>query len=283
MVDSSDQVTRGNEEWRDLYIAQGEHKRKQIEAMIRYAQSHQCRMSSLVHHFGDVADSRKPCGVCDFCAPESCVAQRFRAATAAEEAAARAVLRALSGNGRSAGQLHAEICGDRLDRDQFEEILGAMARVGLVRLMDAVFEKDGKQIPYRKVYLTREGEELEEDAPLELSIREAAATLKKSGRKKKGGSPKEGTKKVFAKKKKAEAAPEAVSLLAAALRAWRTFQAKKQGVPAFRIMSDRVLMEIVENEPRSAADLLAIPGMGIASVQKYGAQIYKIVGDAVRG
>jgi RecQ family ATP-dependent DNA helicase len=282
MVDSSDQVTRGSDEWRDLYIAQGEHKQKQIEAMIRYAQSHQCRMAGLVHHFGDVTDSRKPCGVCDFCAPENCVAQLFRAATSTEETAARAVLRALSGNGRSAGQLHAEVGVDRFDRDQFEEILGAMARAGLVRLVDAVFEKDGKQIPFRKAYLTREAEDLEEDAPLELSIREAAETVK-SGRKRKGGVPKKRARKVATKKKKVSIEAVERPPLEAALRAWRTAQAKRQGVPPFRIMPDRVLLEIVENEPRSAADLLAIPGMGIASVQKYGAQIYKIVGDAVRG
>ena len=36
-----------------------------------------------------------------------------------------------------------------MDRDGFEELIGAMARSGLVRLVDSVFEKDGKQIPYR--------------------------------------------------------------------------------------------------------------------------------------
>jgi hypothetical protein len=33
--------------------------------------------------------------------------------------------------------------------DAFEEVLLGMARAGLVRLSDAVFEKYGKQIPYR--------------------------------------------------------------------------------------------------------------------------------------
>jgi len=35
--------------------------------------------------------------------------------------------------------------------------LRAMARAGLARLSDAVFEKDGKQIPYRTVRLTPAG------------------------------------------------------------------------------------------------------------------------------
>ena len=72
--------------------------------MIRYAQSNECRMSSLVRHFGDTTDSRKPCGICDFCAPENCVAQKFRAANKVEDGVAReflmhsAAAASLSGN-----------------------------------------------------------------------------------------------------------------------------------------------------------------------------------------
>ncbi len=45
--------------WRDSYIAQGEQKRAQIDLMIRYAESNQCRMSALVRHFGDLADAQQ--------------------------------------------------------------------------------------------------------------------------------------------------------------------------------------------------------------------------------
>src|ERR1019366_6220286 len=100
-IDAADNLGRGTEDWRDSYVAQGEQKRAQIEAMIRYAQSNQCRMSSLVRHFGDRADSQKPCGICDFCAPENCVAQRFRKATAREQTVARDVLNALRMNRQS--------------------------------------------------------------------------------------------------------------------------------------------------------------------------------------
>ena len=105
VIDSSDNLSRGTDDWRDSYIAQGEQKQAQIEAMIRYAQSNQCRMSSLVRHFGDTTDSQKPCGICDFCAPESCVAQRFRPAQPdRSRAVARDVLHALRGGGRSVGK-----------------------------------------------------------------------------------------------------------------------------------------------------------------------------------
>ncbi len=171
-VDASEDLGRGAGTWRDSYIAQGEQKQSQIEAMIRYAQSNQCRMSSLVRHFGDNADSQKNCGICDFCAPDQCVAQRFRPANEEEEAVARSVLDSLRGDGRSLGKLHTELCSrNGMDRDAFEELLGAMARAGLVRLVEAVFEKDGKQIPFRKASLTRDAEYVEEDTPLGLSIR----------------------------------------------------------------------------------------------------------------
>ena len=85
---------------------------------------------------------------------------------------AREVLDALRGDGRSVGKLHTELCSKNgMDRDAFEELMGAMARAGLVRLVDAVFEKDGKQIPFRKASLTRDAEYVDEDTPLELSIR----------------------------------------------------------------------------------------------------------------
>ena len=48
----------------------------------------------------------------------------------------------------------------RRTRDAFEEILGAMARANFLRLVNAVFEKDGKTIPYRKASLTPDGEAL---------------------------------------------------------------------------------------------------------------------------
>src|SRR6266568_4551363 len=79
------------------------------------------------------------------------------AATPAERTALFRVVTALRAGGvKSTGKLHSELYpkGD-MSRDAFEEVLGAMARAGLVRLSDAIFEKNGKQIPYRKVGLTR--------------------------------------------------------------------------------------------------------------------------------
>jgi superfamily II DNA helicase RecQ len=63
VVDAADNLSRGGERRlaRFVYRA-GRAEAAQIEAMIRYAQSNQCRMSSLVRHFGDTRTARSPAG-----------------------------------------------------------------------------------------------------------------------------------------------------------------------------------------------------------------------------
>jgi superfamily II DNA helicase RecQ len=289
IMDAADNLSRGTDDWRDSYIAQGDQKKSQIEAMIRYAQSNQCRMSSLVRHFGDTADSHKPCGICDFCAPESCVAQRFRKATAQEQTVARDVLNALRMNRKSVGKLHTEVCGNNgMDRDGFEELMGAMARSGFLRLVDSVFEKDGKQIPFRLASITGDAKYIDQDAPFKLRIRETSALAgklagKKSRKKRPAATAKQRSRKppalgreVAREDQEARHGSRAVAML----KAWRRAVATKRGMPAFRIMSDRVLLAIAEKEPKTAAQLLAIPGIGIKLVEKYGSQIFRILDES---
>lgn len=311
MVDYAENVSAGTRGWRESYEAVREQKQAQIEEMIRFAETSHCRMTTLVRHFGDEEDPGTPCGICDFCAPDDCVAQRFRAAGDGEMAAVRAVLKALkSGTSRSTGKLHGEVCGDgSLSRDEFEEVLGAMARHGLAVMADAVFEKDGRKIPYRTVRLTDAGLDAgEEDELPQLMMKEAAAPgVRRKKRKKTASEGKTKTAKRAAAKQRAgaklglETAPgkaakarqPAQAALAetqpprrepsgveAALKAWRLEEAKRKGLPAFRIMTDKVLREIAERRPETAAELLAIPGMGIKMVEQYGRAIYRILGQA---
>jgi DNA topoisomerase-3 len=71
------------------------------------------------------------------------------------------------------------------------------------------------------------------------------------------------------------AAPDAA--LQTTLRNWRLAEAKRRGVPAFRIFSDKVLEAMATTRPETAAELLAIPGIGISIVEKYGAQLYRLL------
>ena len=62
-----------------------------------------------------------------------------------------------------------------------------------------------------------------------------------------------------------------------ALRAWRMAEAKRQGVPAFRIFTDQSLKAMAARRPGTAAELLAIPGIGLGTVEKYGAQLFRML------
>ena len=62
-----------------------------------------------------------------------------------------------------------------------------------------------------------------------------------------------------------------------ALRAWRLSEAKHRKIPAFRVFGDRALLGIATTCPQNDAELLAVPGIGMSIVKKYGAHIYRLV------
>ena len=177
------------------------------------------------------------------------------------------------GGTKSTGKLYGELYpGQEMTRDGFEEVLGAMARAGLLQLSDAVFEKNGKQIPYRKATLTRAGYALDERTPVEFIMKDTAPPSARRKRKRKptasaGGkrAPRPeaaaGPRRV-AETKESEAGPD--SRLEAALRVWRLIEARRLGVPAFRIFSDRTLRALATTRPLTSQQLLAVPGIGIS-------------------
>ena len=74
--------------------------------------------------------------------------------------------------------------------------------------------------------------------------------------------------------------PERQVRLEQALRAWRLTEAKRRNMPAFRIFGDRTLRNIASTWPKTDSALLAVPGIGMGTVEKYGAQIYHLVANA---
>ena len=71
-----------------------------------------------------------------------------------------------------------------------------------------------------------------------------------------------------------EDAPEE---LVRALKAWRLTKAKQRRIPAFRILTDRTLLEVAISAPRDDEALLAVKGMGPRLVGKYGREILALV------
>jgi superfamily II DNA helicase RecQ len=288
VVDFAENVSRGVEGWRASYTLQAEQKQGQLEEIIRFAESHKCRMTSLVHHFGDTSDTGASCGVCDFCAPAACVAQRFREATHAERRACDRILHKLrSFPARSTGKLHTDLYPENdMSRDKFEDVLGAMARAELLAFADAVFEKEGKRIPYRTVSILPAGLHIDEKQPAAFLMKDAAVPAASAKRSKGRALPRKTAETaVQSRSRPAKTASAALpsdrqARLEQALRAWRLTEAKRRNMPAFRIFGDRTLRSIATACPKTDSALLAVPGIGMGTVEKYGGQIYHLIASA---
>ena len=267
-----DQIKRGSAKWRNSYLFQCDQKSAQIEAMIQLAQNHQCRMAMLVRHFGDLSDSQSPCGICDFCAPEECEVQHYRAASVREQNQFKRIVKALHAGGvRSTGKLYAEVFPTQeLPRRTFEELLGSLARAGLVKLENASFEKDGKEIPYRVARLLK-AKPSESELSAILMKEEIAPNEVKCAQKVKKEFPKAGVSL------DAKLEDPAMQAIEDSLKAWRTAKAKERGVPPYCVLSNQALRNVAVGRPRADEDLLAIPGIGPTIVQTYGVEILKIV------
>jgi superfamily II DNA helicase RecQ len=64
--------------------------------------------------------------------------------------------------------------------------------------------------------------------------------------------------------------------LVAELKKWRLSEAKRAGVPAFRVLHDRTLLALAAARPRDETTLLAVPGIGPALLARYGRQVLGI-------
>ncbi len=70
---------------------------------------------------------------------------------------------------------------------------------------------------------------------------------------------------------------DAPTQLVEALRSFRRGRAQTLSIPAFRVLTDRVLIAVAREQPRSEAELLAIAGIGPSIVRKYGVELLGIV------
>jgi superfamily II DNA helicase RecQ len=171
-----------------------------------------------------------------------------------------------------------------MSRDKFEDVLGAMARAELLALADAVFEKEGKRIPYRTVSILPAGLHIDEKQPAAFLMKDAAVPAA-SAKRSKGRALSRKTADTAAQSRSKPAKTAALpsdrqARLEQALRAWRLTEAKRRNMPAFRIFGDRTLRSIATACPKTDSALLAVPGIGMGTVEKYGGQIYHLIASA---
>ncbi len=292
-------IRRGHGQWRLPYVAQSNHRGSQLDRVIRFTESCECRMLGLIRHFGDTEDGQRGCGVCDVCAPGASIAQSSRGLDDGERSLAHAIVGALGGMGKSTGKLHSDLCArNGVSRDQFEDLLNAMAGAGFVRIDDASFEKDGKTISYRKASLTHEGASFSDSDAAEIVLRdlaggaaEPARARVRKGRRNSSSSSSPGFRAPAAEFKpvgpsngrtasiqasKDEPLSGAARALEEKLRAWRKAEAARLAQPAFCVFSDKTLRAIAADRPVSEDDLLAVSGVGPAKAAKFGAAVCQI-------
>jgi len=311
-VDFGGNVSMGRPGWKKTYAVQSAYRREQFEKVIRYTDSPDCRMAALVRHFGDVEDAAQPCGHCDVCDPAGAVLRQFRRANARERQWVQDVIEILrSAAYKTPKGLRAELpWAESLDRNDFEDLLGAMLRAGLIATEDAEFEKDGKVIPYRKISLTDAGLEVRAITPLNLlfsdgmveSFGPPATTMPRKKKTTKSQPPSLASRTGmriesanFPQNKPARVEPIAASRvssrpaiaspaqpvaltgnaadLAARLKGWRAAEAKRLGVPAFLVLHDRTLNALAAARPASPHELLAVEGMGPSKIGRFGEAI----------
>ena len=292
-------------DWASSYERQVEFRRSQIERMAHFAETQQCRMSALVRHFGDVADGRRPCGHCDFCAPEAASAQSFREPDAKEDRHLRTILQALaSGQPKATGRLFTDLALGG-DRRAFDGYLDALSRVGLVSISSDTFTNaEGAVINYKKATLTGDGREHTgaSRAPLGVLLRESedsgtAVRSRKSGAKKtragadryvatKASRPlptsRSGSVAAVPSRQRAatpdpsEALTPEQQVLDQKLRDWRKAESEKLGLPQFFVLGSSTLRNIVLLRPKTLAQLGTISGIGPEKAERYGPGILSV-------
>ena len=272
--------------WRKGYDEQIAFRRGQIDRMVQFAESPQCRMAALIQHFGDTADGLRPCGHCDFCAPQNATAQTFRPPTTEEDRQLRAILRALDGQTRATGKLHTELSTGALrntpaaDRKVFDTLLDALVRSGLITLnSDQWTNPEGNLINFKKAALTHEGRTLTGPLPPDLLLKETTATSLPSWRRKSrtpaGARPSKASLKAEREQTTSAYTP-AQRFIEATLRTWRKAEAAKTGKPAFMVFGDSVLHNVVLARPTRLAELHTVSGIGPEKADRYGANIIAI-------
>jgi DNA topoisomerase-3 len=156
--DAGGNLWRGEAGWLPSYEQQRAHKLAELRQILNFAdKATACRMVRLVQHFGDHEDSQ-PCGICDVCAPEAATARHWRGLTAAESQLALQILDALRWReGQTVRQLHERLAAEQSERRAFERLLESLTGAGLIALQEDAFNRDGRVISFRRVYLTDAG------------------------------------------------------------------------------------------------------------------------------
>jgi len=251
-------------------IEQKRVERQKLDSMLAYCESATCRRVILLNYFGEDA---LPCGNCDVCLEPPQVWDGTVAAQKVLSAALRTGQRFGAGHlidilrGKDTDKVR-QFGHDRLPTFGVGAELDDMGWRSVLRQLLAAGLLEADAAAYGALKLTDSARPvLRGEAPLMLRRRlEPARSGAVRGR---------GAVRSAADQERPRLQQE--SPLVARLRQWRSAKAREQGVPAYVILHDRTLLEIAALLPGSPQALLAVPGIGLAKVQRYGDELLTLV------
>jgi ATP-dependent DNA helicase RecQ len=242
------------------------HERHKLDALLGWCEVTECRRRPLLGYFGDSLD--EDCGNCDNClAPPATwdgteAAQKLLSAVyrTGQRFGAAHVVDVLSGNATEKVTRNGH---DKLSVFDIGEEMKPQAWRSVIRqlIVRGYLKVDHDR--YGALALTAESRRLLR-GEVSLSLRE---------------DPKEPVVR-----KKPRAAREALSdeghALWDALRECRRRIAAEHNVPPYVIFHDATLLQMVEERPESAEEMLALSGVGQKKLERYGEEFLRVVRDA---
>ncbi|MCA3418454.1 MAG: HRDC domain-containing protein, partial [Roseomonas sp.] len=244
-------------------------ERARLEAMVGIAEAATCRRALLLRCFGEEPE-REACGHCDICLRPP----RLFDGTIAAQKMISAVLR----TGQRFGVMHVvDVLRGRLTDKVAQFSHDKLPTFGVGKdLPDTAWRGVARQLVGRgalDVAVENHGELVATEAARPILRGEDVVMLR------------EDVLQAGKKPAPARKAPDVAGIgsddpVFEALRSWRRGIAQAQSVPAYVVADDRTLAGIAARRPASTDDLLEVPGMGRSRVERYGADILRIIGEA---
>ena len=247
-----------------------EHRRRlsaHLDAMLALCETVQCRRVQLLAYFGETS---APCGNCDTCLspPES-----WDGTVPAQKLLSTVVRLSRERNQKfGAGQLIDILLGKRTARVASNDH-DSLSTFGIgTELTEQEWRGVVRQL------LAQGALAVNSDGYGTLITTDESFTVLSGGREVKlRREPERVARAVRAKKSTVgDLATHAVPLFEL-LRAWRSAQAKEQGVPAYVVFHDATLREIATGAPTSLQHLGTMSGVGESKLAKYGEAILEVI------
>ena len=273
VLDRTTPVNRLPIDWRGL-DAKRERDLRKLQKVQAYGYTEECRRGFVLRYFGDPAAMRE-CGACD-----NCLRAGGRPAVAGAGAA------------------------DAVDLGQTSPRRGASRTAGRTELVDRLRELRDElakrhDLPKLLVFSEEVLNALAEHAPAtpEEVLRVPGATPALLDR---WGAPlmdvlsaptPEGAGRRARRRAPAESAPKRAPAAAppptgeeadlyGRLKTLRSRLAKEANLPSYCVFPDKTLVELARRRPASDAELLAVPGVGPAKLEKYGEAFLQVLREA---